>query len=283
MRGPSRISSMENLTFLNQTILGWFVPDIPAGSTARWILTALILAFIWFTRKSIYARFRQSGHHTGIQPLFVLVFSALLVISATGTAFDSITIRLLNPIFPALALTILLFIAPGSQTPRGKRLALIARWLLLLTIIAQPLQITIRETQRRGREGAGGFNRAEWRDSQWVRQCLPGISWEGEVIFCNAPDALYILEGITAQLTPIRHFNNSDKLTGVTMENLFEKFPAMNGALLIWFDRVKYPNLFTPMEFETVCRMEVVEKCRDGTIYRVERPTDESESRRSRP
>ena len=283
VRAPSKISFLENLTYVNQTIFGWWVPDIPAGSTARWILTAAILAFIWFTRKSIYARLRQSGNHMGIQPMFVLVFSSLLFISATRTAFDSITIRLLAPVFPALAFTILLLVAPGSQTPRGKRLALTARWLLLLVIIAQPFQITIKDTHHRGREGAGGFNRAEWRDSQWVRQCLPGISWEGEVLFCNAPSALYILEGITAQFLPKRNFNNSDKLTGVTMENLFEKFPAMDGALIIWFDREKRPYLFTPMDFETAGRMEIVKKCQGGTIYRLERFTDENELRRSRP
>ena len=273
VRAPSRLSLLDNLKSFNQTIFDWFVPDVPAGSIARWVLAAAILAFIWFTRKSIYARLRQTVNHMGIQPMFVLVFSALLIISATRTAFDGVSSRLLAPIYPALAVTILLFVAPGSQTPRGKRLALIARWLLVLVIIAQPLRIIIKDTHRRGREGAGGYNLPEWRDSHLLRHCLLEISLEGEVFFSNAPGALYILEGIAAHKPPGRTFYNSDKPTGVTPENLFEKYPALDGALLIWFDRLKRPYLFTPEELETICRVHVVEKCQDGTIYRLERLT----------
>lgn len=270
-RAPSGTSLFENLKYLNQTIFDWFVPDVPAGSIARWVLAAAILAFIWFTRKSIYARLRQTVNHTGIQPVFLLVFSALLVISATRTAFDDINSRLLAPIYPALAFTILLFVAPGNQTPRGKRLALIARWLLVLVIIAQPLRIIIKDTHRRGREGAGGYNRPEWRDSHLLSHCLGAISLEGEVVFSNAPPALYILKGITAYSLPGRIFYNSDKPTGVTPENIFEKYPAMDGALLIYFDLREQPWEFTPRELETTCMVQVVEKCQDGTIYRLGR------------
>ena len=271
VRAPARHSLLDNLKAINQNILDWFIPDVPEGSVARWVLAAAVLVFILCTRKSISTRFRQTVNQTGIQPLFVVAFLSLLAVSATRTAFDDINSRLLSPIYPALAFTILLVVAPGSQTPRGKRLALTVRWLLVLVIIAQPFRIIIKDTHRRAREGAGGYNRPEWRNSHLLQHCLPKISPGDQIIFSNAPDLLYIMKGITVQNLPGKFFYNSDKPTGVTTENLFEKFPELDGALLIWFDRKNRTHLFSPEEFETICSVQVVEKCQDGAIYRLER------------
>jgi hypothetical protein len=276
-RAPSRYSLLDNLYWLYRSVFNWFVPDVPAGNMVRLVMAAAFLAFIWFSRKSIYDRFRQTRSHTAIQPLFLVAFTAILLISATLSAMDTINSRLLAPIYPALAFTILLITASENQTSRGKRLALIAHWLLVLVIIAQPLRIIIKDTHRRGREGGGGYNRPEWRESHLIKNCLPAISLKDEIVYSNAPDVLYIFADLTAHNPPAKTYYNSDKPTGVTLDNLFEHYPAMDGALLIWFDRIFRPYRYTPEELGTICRVQVVEKCQDGTIYRLERYPADSE------
>ncbi len=272
IRAPSRYTMGENLQSIEQTFYAWFVPEIPISFITRSVLVIAAAAFIWFTRDSLAARFSQWKKYGLVHPIFLLVFTALLALSATTTAFDQINSRLLAPVFPALAITILFVIAPGHGTGRSLRLSRIARWLLVVILIAQPVRIIMKDTHRRGREGAGGYNRPEWRESPLIINCLPNLPVSDEFLFSNAPNALYLLAGVEANNLPGLYFYNSESPTGVTEDNLFEKFPSLDGALVIWFDWVERdPAHFTIDELGAFCRVQKIEDCGDGAIYRVDK------------
>ncbi|KKK69478.1 hypothetical protein LCGC14_2933650, partial [marine sediment metagenome] len=103
------------------------------------------------------------------------------------------------------------------------------------------------------KRGAGGYNSVTWRESQLLTCATNTLQAQERKVFCNAPEALYILAGLKAQICPSRQYHKSRKATGITSENLFKKFPDFEGALLVWFDKGIRPHLFTPEQLNQIC------------------------------
>ena len=70
---------------------------------------------------------------------------------------------------------------------------------------------------------------------------------------------------------------NSDEISGVNAENLFERYPGFEGSLLVWCDKSHRRYLFTPEELSAMCRLEPIRVFSDGTIYRITRKAEKGE------
>lgn len=276
-RPPSSYSLADTLYQTRGTLVGWFLPEVPQTWWLLWGLPLVLGAFLWVTRHHLMRQFREHATWFAVYPAFILVYLAVLNYTASRYAFDGLGSRLLVPIYPAVALTLLFLVAPGRGPGTTPRLTLVARWLLVLILIAQPVRLVFKDTHRRGKEGGGGYNQPMWRESHLVHGCLPPLDLSGERVFSNGPDILYILAGVEAETMPKRNYYNSEMPTGVTADNVFDRYPGLEGSFLVLFDDTakRRPYLFTRDEMDEMCRMELVAECRDGTVFRILGPRTE--------
>ena len=90
-------------------------------------------------------------------------------------------------------------------------------------------------------------------------------------MFSDAPDALYILADVNSEMSPARRNYNSEDQTGLTRENLFTKYPELDGAMLVWFEPNWRDYLFSLEDLKATCDLQELEVFRDGAIYRIRR------------
>jgi len=267
-RSPSQMGLADNIDLVTDVILGWFLPwRIRSFETLLFGGCALIGLLVWHHRHHIARVMRQSNGIVPLSGLFFLVYAAFIVWTSTTTAYDHIDNRLLSPLYPSILIMFALLLKPESWRSQFVRAPALGVFCLLCVVA--PLRATYSTVITKANQGAGGYNSRTWQESATLSFFRNNGQPKDEVVFSNAPDVLYILSDVTANSSPAARHYNSVSRTGVNKENVFAKYPTLDGALLVWFDKKHRDYLFTPDELATMCDLLPIEEFSDGTIYRV--------------
>lgn len=270
MRYPSKTGVLANVELAGATLFAWFAPNGARPLVIVMLGLLLLLVVIACFYRGCLLRVIRGSH--AIAPLWVAFGIAHLVFilwTSTTIAYDPMDDRLLSPIYPSLLIVFALCLRP--ELWGGRKRAILAASGFCLLFVVSPLRAVIADFNARAMHGAGKYSTREWQESQLVAHFKEIGQPSGELLFSNAPDVLYILADVTASWSPPKRWYNSSATTGITAANLFERYPGLDGALLVWCDRRARDYLFTPDELQKMCTLSVISDFEDGTVYRVER------------
>ncbi len=286
-RAASRVSFIENINLTVETFASWFVPN--AWEWVFWLGLIVVCGALLFR---VLARRSDQNAHSSLAPyfLFVVIFTALLIFSATTTALNRINTRLLSPLFiPALLLFVIMFDrvlnplrarrgnARGGNAwggnARGGNAAASVPYVALLVIAALfifPIQTNVPRITRAAEQGAGGYNTTRWRTNETVAYVTQHRAEMRGTIYSNGPDALYILADVNAQSIPpkFQYASNEPAQDANTLRGAYPPEPAT----LIWLDQIEREDfLFTFEELNGFTNLTPIAKLRDGAVYRMEK------------
>ena len=278
-RVPSNSSLAANATRAMEVLRSWFSPAPDAFSATIALAGCVILvAAVWRLRRQLARALRHSGGAAVLYSSYAAAHVGFMVWTSTTTAFDPINTRLLSPAYPAFP--ILLGVALQATDGLRRRRAHGVVLACFAAFAFAPARSALETIKVQFMEGAGGYNVRAWRESETIEYILKGGMGKTERLYSNAPDALYVLAGKEAEMSPRHRYKmNSDVATGVSAGNLFERHPTLDGALLVWFYNSEWRRyLFTPDELGKTFRLERRQEFADGAIYRLRRrgATDES-------
>lgn len=281
LRGSSTFTCSQNLAFLINSLLYWYIPARIADH--RLILMIVGTAAVLFTGLSL-----RKGWQDGkamlrqIYPIvmFVVTYTAFLVISSTTTAYDQIDSRLLSPIYVPLLLFWLILtqviVDPyrkwfSKKIVNSFLLISIAVWLvypILSTILNLVKLISVGQVY----SGKGqAYNGKEWMDSETIQYLLQHQTIESEcTIYTNGPEASYILANLTTKMSPAKRKYNSPEAVDVVSKRGI--WPEESNACLVWFEKLEWQDfLFTIDELRAIANIELVARFEDGAIYSITR------------
>ncbi len=275
-RVSSNVGWMTQMDLAIRVVLDWFLPWKLAPIPSRILAFASICGVVgWLRIHPVVSDIRGSFRIIPLCLLFTVSHVGFIVWTSATTAYDPINGRLLSPIYPCL---LILLAALLQSLDGGNRRGLVFAvcGIFLLWVSVFPRAYSIIRDKARG--GAGGYNSRDWQESEIILYGRWQASPKNENIFSNVPDALYLLADVEAEMSPRHRFKmNSDEISGVNADNLFVRYPGLEGALLVWCDRNHRRYLFTPEELAAMCRLEPIRIFSDGTIYRIWRKTEKVE------
>ena len=262
-RSPSPYSLWQNMALTLQVLTRWFVPREIPFSAGLMIVGSVVCAIALIIGSCRYRLKRQVNFDLRqVLPavLIVLVYTLFLTVSSTIIYFDRISDRFLAPIYVFVMFLVFIEIDLGfsmvSQFLKKKRrgdllvIGLCSLWLIY------PLACVTRSVSAHIQEGAGGYNRIVWRESP-VMWWLRTHRVEGK-IYSNAPAAIYILAGRSAQMSPRRSTDIS----------LFKESLASEGNnYLVWCTNMHRQYLYDVEELASQVEIEEVATFPDGAIY----------------
>ena len=271
-RVPSNVTFTSNFARTLEVILAWFLPPRIASSTAWMLVVFCILGVaFWFLRRHFAHVFRRSSNLVFLHAGFAFVYVVFIIWTSTTTAYDPINNRLLSPIYPSLLILLATVLQPDGGARREASLAVVS--ICFVVFALAPAWNTHATIESHFQDGAGGYQSRFWQESEVVGHYRHRGEDNGEKLFSNAPDVLYLLADVEAEMSPRHSFKmNSDVVTGVTASNLFEHYPSMDGALLVWFNGVTWRGyLFSLEDLQGMCRLDRLHAFSDGAIYRIRR------------
>jgi hypothetical protein len=256
-----------NLASCASTITSWYLPV--RGVWLSVLAAAVVAVALAAAAASRAARGRLADsagavlvHSSASILLFATyIFVVVSLVSAKHISF--VVPRYLAHLYVPVTLILLEFGARLLRPPRlpSATLARAIPAMLLALWLCYPLAYVARSTVRRFKDGAGGLNTTKWRESGTVAYAKRVLPVSGEVrMYSNYPDALWFLAGVDAILTPERE--------KVSLSDLKGRWPAGNGALLVWFNTTSRPHLFSIEELKDISNIEEVARFSDGSIHR---------------
>jgi uncharacterized membrane protein (UPF0136 family) len=273
-RASSSHSLMENLTLMFDHVTTWYLPDIIGDHRATLLIFGAVVGFIaGLNHGESWEHMRGRLRQNSALVLFIAVYSALLVISSTTTAYDSIGDRLLSPLY--VPCTLILFIlaesisAPYRKRYSGKAVNSVLAVVLSIWLL-YPLNVTFFRAAYIAPLGKG-YSGKVWRESEtmrYIRQHHAGGA--SGAIYTNAAAAVYILTNIETATSPAETSYNSMEAP-MDIAELRGVWPREGTAYLIWFDIVEQDNLFSVDDLRSVAKIMLIARFADGSVYRAVR------------
>ena len=226
-----------------------------------WVFWPGLVLGLWIGRKNILTWVRNLSPMLRLWGAFALIHVAFIVWTSTTTAYDPIDTRQLTPALPAL----LAIFAAWIHGKAGR----IAGSVCLALMLWFPARSSPALYRHHTTEGAGGYHTRGWFESELMTHLRKAGVPKNTRVYSNLPDGLYILVGLQAEMSPKGRGYQSAEKTGVTAENLLQRYPGFEGSLWVWFDSTWRDYLLTPEEIEKWCGLERVREFADGVIYRV--------------
>ncbi|MFC1576267.1 glycosyltransferase [Candidatus Omnitrophota bacterium] len=252
-----------NLACTLDTVTSWFLP-----SSIALPIRGMIFGFAVAVLALIASRFYRLNKNikpnaTEMAPALVLtsVYMLFLLTYSTILKLDDISDRLLAPIYVLVILFMFVGLdrALGWLRRYGNRATIIISSLCIVWLI-YPLVRIEKHLCFYTRNGTGGYSTARWRQSDLIRW-LKINPLEGD-LYSNEPEALYIVTGEDARISPSRR---EDKREDFSEFKKYVNPEATN--YLIWFDGVDKTYLYTPDELKRITRIRKTERLPDGTVY----------------
>ena len=269
-RVSSNVGVVAQVDLALKVFLSWFLPWSLSALSVRILAVAIFLGgMVWMHRHPFVRNVRGPNRILTLSLAFILAYGTFIIWTSTTTAYDPINSRLLSPIYPFL---LILMVGMGHAANGRSR----ANWILALCLgsflfVSVPQRV-VSIVREKAREGAGGYNTRQWHESEMIHFLRQHASQRHGKIFSNLPDALFILAGMEAEMSPRHRLKmNSDHLTGVNAENLFVRYPGFEGSWLVWCKMNHRKYLFSPEDLAAMCRLEPVRIFSDGAIYRIAR------------
>lgn len=273
-RAPSSYSLSQNLKFAFDTLISWYIPAWINEHRSILLLIGLASGYVVGIRyEGRWKAIASPLFQTAPAGLFVAIYVAFLIFSATSVAFDQINDRLLSPVYIPLTvvfLTILesLFPSHGDQSIYHIDSVILIMVVSIWSLF--PCRAVISDALNRAENGAGGYNSKIWRESELLQYIKEHRLPEESTVYSNAPDALYILADLESQMTPSRTAYNSSQ-PARDVRTLEGSWPEEERAYIVWFDHKIRPYLFTMDELATIANIRTIAQFGDGAIFVVSR------------
>jgi hypothetical protein len=269
LRAASSYTLLENFTFFYNTVSPWYLPF--NSIVISFILIFLVFA-IWILFKSSKQKSwnRDVINLIGPSLMFVVLYSAVILVSSTTTAYDKISDRLLSPIYIPVIFT-LFFITDKIlrrlvEITRLKSITLF--FVIGITLLmSYPATNTMQIAEQYIDQAGWGFNSDLWRKSETLeylnRQKQLGKSF---TFYSNEPEAVYLQTNLTTKCSPAKTFYNSPQLFSIK-ENLKQGWLNGENVCLVWFNNSNRNYLFTIDELQKNIKMNEIASLKDGKIY----------------
>ena len=271
-RVPSAFTLTDNLGFLADTVGLWILPREAPSVMIVVFATAFSLVLGW-----LGARHLSKYHVSTLTPSSLLLITSsyllFLVIASTIMAYDRVGSRLLAPIYIPLLLLLMRSVAWGMtkmQTDPYGQFAVtgimtgICIWLSIAAVALWD------STQSRIANGAGGYNRTSWQQDDvidYLRNLREPLVCP---IYSNAPDALYILANISAEMSPAHKINNSTQVTA-ELADLRNVWPPEKSTCIVWLNRQERSYLFPLESLLSTVQIDREVILEDGSLHIVRR------------
>ena len=271
-RSDSIFSFSENLSSTFSTLILWFSPYLVIILGALLIVRAyLLFKFHGNLRKNSWEKTSNPFRKIGPLLIFIIIYTAFLLWSATRVAYDQINFRLLSPLFIPLTLMLLVLSKSIFESMQVYISSNIMKYIVisgLVVWIGFLLVVEISAATSIGANGEGYSNNF-WRESETIHfvknQPLQHDCYEIE---SNAPDVLYFLANIKSEMSPLNTAYNSTEVLN-SLDGLREIWPRSDNTCLIWFDEIDRKYLFTVDELQSIAIIADIKQFDDGAIYSI--------------
>ena len=178
------------------------------------------------------------------------------------------TDRLLAPLYvPAVFLLVAALNRSVERVPAG-RARLVISALLAVGVCAVPLQRAVQRVADSVEFGAGWYASTTWQESDLIREVKnAGLATEAR-LFTNDSAGLYLVGGVTADLSAASYSYYSDHPPPFQLADL-AAVAESEPSYLVWFDFVDWPFLVTLDELDSKLELVRIVSAEDGSIYRV--------------
>lgn len=250
-------SLMDNLNQIGGTLSDW-LPFIKGHEVlATLVFIVILLSGIW---QLFYRTFQQqyfATYETIIACLFVVYASFMLVI-ATISRFESLTSRLLSPLYiPLLLVSSSWLVNTIRHSYRIKRYALI----VLVLICYGGLQYNQYHLNGEAWEGIKDAGIPGYTENPWVNSPTMAFIKKNKAdfsgpVYSNANDAVYFLSGLHAMALPHKEIQ-------AEIDVLLQK-PSFR---LVWLIDGENPDLVNLEFIKQHKKLISVETMEDGAVY----------------
>jgi hypothetical protein len=210
-------SFWDNLQDVGAVIGYWFpIPETQQHLAVLLLMLFLLMAFCLVVYHCIQAQYYHN--YSTIIALFFLVYSFFMLIAASISRFETLSSRLMSPIFiPIILLLAFLFNRLTTGKIKTIRTLIIILFLGLYGCIQHHQYKLNKDTwEGVGFAGIPGYSEDQWTKSPMVAFIKKDIKKYQPPVFANANDALYYLTGINTVALPhkdipkeIAHFNTN--------------------------------------------------------------------------
>lgn len=271
-RIPSSFTFGQNLYSTFDTISVWFLP-----SRIPHFLRILIISFLFISLVVIFiiiiwkSKKRQEGvnlSHYMFLILFLIIYMSWLIVSASCFTFDSISDRLMSPVFVPLMLLIVFTIdniLKFSYRYLSKKALRIVLFVLFSLWLIYPLKHNIKTVKYSIKNGAGEFSTTSWKKSELIHY-LKKHPLNGQ-IYSNAPDAICFFSGISSKLSPRRYIYNSPNSSSADLSQFRKSLIAGRNTYIVWFKNKHRPYLYSVKKLRSFFAIENLVSTSDGAIY----------------
>jgi len=272
-RAESSYTLSENLLFLFNTVLKWYLP-LQINMLQLFILILIAAAGI-FAGIALIKKWnieRISLNHIGQSLLFIFFYSAIIVISSTTTAYDKIANRLLSPVFiPSIFIVFILLdnILEWLSKQFRQRYILIVFLIAIVVWMEYPAAKTFYNIEYYVQQSGWEFSSKAWKNNSVIKYLNNHKNLEYEYTLCsNVPEAVYILTNKETKWSPPKTLYNSPELIN-TIPGQKSRWQGKNKACLIWFNNINRNFLFSIDELQKSEKLVKVVQLKDGEIYTI--------------
>ncbi|MFH0736251.1 MAG: glycosyltransferase family 39 protein [bacterium] len=274
-RAESSFTISDNLILFFNTIIKWYLPWQISGQQLFFLI--VLVSVVIFDRVVLMNRWnKEKSRMEQIYPplIFIILYSVIIVISSTTTAYDKIDNRLLSPIYVTLLFCIYIILDNILDYFSKQFNKKIVTALLIIGIIIwmkYPVNRTIYYVDNFIKHSGWEYSSKEWEENSVIvflnnnQQLIKGYS-----IYSNAPEAVYILANMEAKWSPPKTMYNSSILinTNIIPQNIYF---GEDKAILIWFYNLNRNFLFKVDELQKYIKIVKIVQLKDGEIYTIKK------------
>ena len=270
-RALSSYTLTENIQFYFNTVLKWYMP-VQLSTVQLFLYTFILIAVAFSGVVLIYKKRKELTITKQLGPmlLFILLYSGLILISSSTTAYDRIDNRILSPIMiPMVMLTFAVFdkiLKFILKFPKGIIIYVLFIAGLIFWMENQFVN-TYGNFEYYTKQIGWEYGSKKWKDNT-VIQYLNDYKQFGMkyLFYSNVPEAVYILSNREARWSPFKTFYNSPQ--PISLNKSLNKIWRVNDkAYLVWFYNVNRDFLFTLNELQKSVKLEKIVQLKDGAIY----------------
>ena len=266
-RAQSSYTLVDNLKFYYNTILSWF---LPVNLVSPYLIIILLIFFWMFLELDLSNTSGKDGIKLiGPSFIFIVLYSAVIVISSTTTAYDYISNRLLCPIYIPI-IYILFLLADKIHQWLAKYLPKLFVTALLgigiILMMKYPYINTKYFINEFIDQSGYEYSCSQWRNSETIRFVAEQKQLCKEYnLYSNAPEAIYILANIYSRFSPTKTFYNSPQL--YKNQKQIDMWKNDDKVCLIWFDKIRRNFLFSIDELQKDKKITEEVQLNDGKIF----------------
>jgi hypothetical protein len=273
-RADSSYTVFDNLRFAFNTFLQWFMPVQITNiqlMLAGIVLIVLAGVLIRPVRKNILNVLKEV--HQVLIP--IILYSGMIIISSTTTAYDHIANRLLSPIYVPVFL-LLLFICDKILNRLSKyynRAVVISIFSLsIMAWMIYPVWNSEYIINDYNQHSGFGFSSYYWDNRETINYLLKNKMLENKyTIYSNVPEAVYLFTNKKAMWSPAKTFYNSPQRINPD-SSLYEFGNGNEKLCLVWFSKIHDRKfLYSLGELKKAVRMKKIAQFKDGEIYSIEK------------